>query len=107
MIQEAQTVTLAADWLEESSDVTAPPMTTTVTSGLCISGNAVTGNTTVDWGHYWAQPTYWNVSYTTPTKIRLKMSEVEKLRAAAKRDKALREVLEKFGPHIEVEVDFG
>ena len=34
------------------------------------------------------------------------MSDVEKLRAAAKKDKALKKVLEKIGPHIEVEVDF-
>ena len=40
-------------------------------------------------------------------KIRLTMSDVEKLREAAKADKALKKVLAKIGPHIEVEVDFG
>ncbi len=50
-------------------------------------------------------PTYWG-NYWQHTKIRLKLSEVEHLRAAARTDKKLRKVLKKFAPYIEVEVDF-
>jgi len=53
---------------------------------------------------YYYHDTYW---WPTLQKVRLKMSEVETLRRAAKKDKALKKVLEKIGPHIEVEVDFG
>ncbi len=42
----------------------------------------------------------------TPSKITLKLSEIERLRSAAKKDKALREILQKFTGHIEIEVDF-
>ena len=49
--------------------------------------------------HYWP-------NWKETVKIRLTMSDVEKLRAAAKKDKTLKKVLQKIGPHIEVEVDF-
>ena len=52
---------------------------------------------------YYSDYSWW----TKVEKIRLKMSEVEKLREAAKKDKELKKVLAKIGPHIEVEVDFG
>jgi hypothetical protein len=59
---------------------------------------------------------YWYPYYTPITpqtwitvdtgRIRLTMAEVEALRVAAKRDKALKATLEKFTEHIEVIVDF-
>lgn len=65
-----------------------------------------TDNLTGDW---WT-PTYPSYWYTYPTyserKIRLKLSEVERLREAARGDEGLREILQKFSPHIEIEVDF-
>jgi hypothetical protein len=55
--------------------------------------------------------TYWYPYYTPywgdRRPIRLTMAEVERLRVAAKKDKALRETLEKFTDHIEVIVNFG
>jgi hypothetical protein len=45
-------------------------------------------------------------TYTEPRKIRLKLSEVERLREAAREDEALKAVLQKFTGHIEIEVDF-
>jgi hypothetical protein len=38
--------------------------------------------------------------------VRLKLSEVETLRAAARKDKHVREVLNKLARLIEIEVDF-
>lgn len=70
-------------------------------SGAC--NNYVSG-----WwyGDYW-YPYYRPVWTTVHRPIRLTMAEVERLRVAAKKDKALRETLEKFTDHIEVIVDFG
>jgi len=39
-----------------------------------------------------------------PRPIRLTSAEVDRLRLAAKRDAKLKAVLQKFTPHIEVEV---
>lgn len=50
-------------------------------------------------------PTY---TYTGPTnRIRLTMTEVERLRTRAKKDKQLRDILAKFTDSIEVTIDFG
>jgi hypothetical protein len=38
--------------------------------------------------------------------IKLTLTEVEVLREAARKDKKVREVLRKFTPQIEIEVDF-
>lgn len=72
-----------------------------------------TSSTTVSWWPHWvpdttsARPlTYWYETKQAPRPIRLKLSEVERLRVAAKGDDDLRAVLQKFAPHIEIEVDF-
>ena len=60
----------------------------------------------------WTYPIYTptttttNWTYTHPSKIRLKLSEVERLRAVAKKDAGVRAILQKFSPLIEIEVDF-
>lgn len=49
-------------------------------------------------GYYYTWP--------TPSKVRLTLTEVERLRDAAKDNDDLKAVLRKFTPHIEIEVDF-
>lgn len=102
---QGQTVTalaLNANWT--NADVTlANPSNIGVLSN-CGSGYF--------WNNYWYpyyQPLYVGpvVEYRDRRPIRLTMTEVERLRVAAKKDKALRETLEKFTDHIEVIVDFG
>jgi hypothetical protein len=57
--------------------------------------------------HGWHYPYLYVPTFVTGTaKIRLRLSEVERLREAARTDEALRTTLNKFTPHIEVEVDF-
>ena len=75
-------------------------------TSACIvptDGNWWTVPTTTDW---YTLPYYPSYTYTWPAKIRLTLSEVEHLRKLAKKDAALRETLEKFAPHIDIEVDF-
>lgn len=56
---------------------------------------------------WYPQDSAWSGTLRTePRKIRLKLSEVERLRMAAKEDNKLREILQKFTGHIEIEVDF-
>lgn len=64
----------------------------------------------------WYDGTYWYPYYRPIVKtvevevwrpIKLTMAEIEGLRVAAKKDKALKATLEKFTNHIEVIVDFG
>lgn len=57
-----------------------------------------------NWRPYYERRYPW--IYQPTTKIRLKLSEVEYLRKLCEDDKKLRETMEKFAPHIEVEVDF-
>ena len=108
------TTSLPVNWLEMAI-VDYEPSTTacdTVTGGSINAGFWTNGNV-------WDYGVPYTVPYTEPTyyyhywpnwketvKIRLTMTDVEKLRAAAKKDKTLKKVLQKIGPHIEVEVDF-
>lgn len=52
--------------------------------------------------HYWYP---WKTTEYIDRKIRVKLSELDTLRKAAKGDDKLKEVLKKFTPLIEVEVD--
>ena len=82
----------------------------TVPSVTYVGGTESIGNTIVvsdDWTGTNCYPYYsYYPWWPSIQKVRLTMSDVEKLRAAAKKDNALKKVLEKIGPHIEVEVDF-
>jgi hypothetical protein len=82
------TTAAPADWLDRSNP--------TVDVGFV-------GNNSASWYPY---TTGWVQTYTEPRKIRLKLSEVERLREAAREDEALKAVLQKFTGHIEIEVDF-
>jgi len=90
---------LNADWLNQSRTI----------AGDTITNDTVylTGNCYNPWPWWYVQPVSYPVYYPVPAgKIRLTLSEVDALRAAAKKDKKLREALAKFTDHIEVEVDF-
>lgn len=78
-------------WLDQSF-----PVNTTATNYLTTSGCAGT----------WTNGMYWYYPVTDHRPIKLGLSEVEKLRSAAKRDAKLKKILEKFTDQIEVVVDF-
>jgi len=101
---ETGALVLASDWLGDT------PHTTTTVGGM-INGSTTTygdtfdSTTTVYTYPWWATHYYYH--YDTPRRpIKLKLSEVEKLRKAAKADAKLKEILQKFTDHIEITVDF-
>ncbi len=63
-----------------------------------------------DWPYPWTYPIYPNYwggcTHDMVDKIDLKLSEVNKLCAFAKKDKKIREILNKLAPAIKLEVDF-
>lgn len=75
------------------------------TSAVYLSNNWLDAAQMSNGVYGWTTPTYSWTSYVTQ-KVRLKLSEVERLRDAAKADKKLRDVLNKLAPAIEIEVDF-
>lgn len=95
---EAMIGYLNGNWLNEGT-ATASMITTGVTSTASYYDPTM-----------WPYPTTYPVYVTTATParpIRLTMSEVERLRKAARADDKLRDVLAKFTDQIEVVVDFG
>lgn len=92
-----QTVYPTENWLSFSNNDGTTGATLTVGSTNTLTGD-------------WWTPTYPSYWYTYPTyserRIRLKLSEVERLREVARKDEGVREILQKFSPHIEIEVDF-
>lgn len=87
---EVQSLALDNDWL-------------TTTGGSETFTNF--HNTVYPW--YYNPWPYQTITTTWPsTEIVLKMSEVERLRVAAKDDKKVKKILEKFTHLIRVEVDF-
>ena len=87
-----------SDWIEGA---TAPAMAMTV-SQPSVSANYVDGA----WYPVTSRISYWPYIVETHRPITLKLSEVERLRAAARKDKALKAILQKFTPQIAIEVDF-
>lgn len=88
----SNTLALSANWLNTSNVAYGDPVQTTVGYS----------NSMYPW-YYAPTVTTWYPA----TRIRLTMTEVERLRAAAKKDTKLRETLAKFTDCIEVVVDFG
>lgn len=90
---------LNANWLSTTTDAYQ------TSNNISYGGDFPSVN-----GWWWAGYYYPYITqyfgHPTPAKIRLTLSEVERLRAAAKKDKALKATLQKFTPHIEIEVDF-
>lgn len=86
-------------WLDVSSGEVQPWRIST-------TGSIQIGNNNGWWyaGDYYPYVTYRTV--LAPAKIKLKLSEVERLREVARADEAVRATLQKFTAHIEIEVDF-
>lgn len=94
------TLAVTSEWLNANGS----------TAGSLVGGTTTNCNlpwnpTPVQWP-YWGWPTYY-YSYSGPSRpIKLTLSEVERLRAAAKRDAKLKAILAKFTDLIEITVDF-
>ena len=94
-------------WLDGAPTAVAG---TTNCSGYPYNGGSGGGTAGSSWrytsyGYWW--PDYYPVYTASPTRpIKLKMSEVERLRKAAKDDPKLKAILNKFTEQIEIEVDF-
>ncbi len=88
----SQTMALSSNWLDGMSFPS--------TSGMELTGTY--GSTSF----YYYPPEPWHYQLWETTKIDLKLSEVEILRATAKKNKKLKSILNKFSPYIRVEVDF-
>ena len=86
---------LNANWLATD--------TVTTTASTLDGTNSNYANITYDW----CAPYYhWSGWHGYSPKIKLGFSEVNRLRKAAKADKNLKAILEKFTDHIEIVMDF-
>lgn len=97
---------LKAGWLEAKTSHNATGM-----ASIGSAANRLGSSTTTTSGLAYYQtawyPSQWYYGPTADRRpIRLGMSEVEKLRSAAKRDAKLKKILEKFTDQVEVTVDF-
>jgi len=91
------------------TDTTITPTFAHNANTATVLNNAQSGYFVGEYWYPYYQPIYPTRTYLTVNeigRIRLTMAEVEALRVAAKRDKALKATLEKFTEHIEVIVDF-
>lgn len=97
-----ETLTVASNWLD--TDQTAKWSTSDFTGDNitieCVKSNSCYQTN----GYYYPYLGYWTYNYAP--KIQLKLSEIEKLRKAAKEKPELKDILNKFTAHIEVIVDF-
>jgi hypothetical protein len=93
---DTQVMACSGNWLD---------YTPTTTSGSAIN-TTITTASVFGYGYYtYASPYYW-VTPSDARPIKLKMSEVEILRKAAKDDPKLKAILNKFTNQIEIAVDF-
>lgn len=103
MTTDLQSYSLTAGWLDQTRPKDAANDSGgTLTAGVAVNTTAYSQNTSGGWSpnDWYYQP------FTAHCPIKLSMSEVEKLRQAAKRDAKLKAILEKFTDQIEVIVDF-
>jgi len=96
---------LPADWLSSrklkvQDALNGNGTDNTFTIGAQLGGGGTSTNCVTYTNPQW----YGYYGYRYP--VTLKLSEVEKLRAAAKKDKKLKDILTKFTGHIQIEVDF-
>jgi len=70
------------------------------------TGGEIHPNTTVTNAMNCSYLTVWPNWYSYPVRIVLKLSEVEHLRKICKNNAKLKEILNRFTPYIEVQVDF-
>lgn len=99
---QTQTLAVTGDWLNANGSATGSLVGGTANCNFPDHWNP---SITVNWPYY-GWPSYY-VSYSGPSRpIKLTLSEVERLRAAAKRDAKLKAILAKFTDQIEITVDF-
>lgn len=99
-----QTAALKTGWLD-AQPTSTPNLSVTANAGSLLNGTAT--NYCYQTAYWPNGNTYWYYYPTVERRpIRLGLSEVEKLRSAAKRDAKLKKILEKFTDQIEVAVDF-
>ena len=101
------------NWLESGMNASDVTMTGCQTS---VSGQALQTLTNSDYyngwqGAQWCYPTYYPYYYPVyqalPSRpIKLALSEIERLRKAARADEKLKSILAKFTDLIEITVDF-
>lgn len=96
-------VALNSNWLDTQT-------VANVTNACITTGDYVPIQTTLTIGgtYYWPyQQWSYPVYVSSPSRpIKLTLSEIERLRKAARADKALKSILSKFTDQIEITVDF-
>jgi hypothetical protein len=93
---QTQTLALTSNWLDSDTNGAA---TTSNHTGF-LTGSYQYYPYTCNW---WTYPVY----VQSPERpIKLTLSEIDRLRKAAKADKALKSILAKFTEQIEITVDF-
>lgn len=105
------TVALNVGWLDTDAAIdpkaaTVATFTANTVIPLTVGGAYTNTNTALPLNTNYYSHALWYYPYTGQRPIRLGMSEVAKLRQAAKRDAKLKAILEKFTDQIEVVVDF-
>ncbi len=100
------TLACSNNWLDAAPQAGMTNASHTGGTTLAV-GQAFLGQSTncIDYGyHHWP---YYNLTVTSPARpIKLLLSEVERLRKAAKADEKLKAILQKFTSQIEITVDF-
>lgn len=105
---EAKVLALQTNWLDTGSGtITTTTIGDTISSGTTTIGYSDTGNWIYpNWYYPWP---HWHNCYdcgSDEKPIKLTFTEVEFLREKAKRNKQLKEILQKFTDYIQIEVDF-
>ena len=102
------TVALNSQWLDSSVPLSANFSNASPTVASCTNAQANCTTTTLAYPAYpQYQPGIWWYPYEGPSRpIRLTLSEIARLKAAAKRDAKLKAILAKFTDQIEITVDF-
>ncbi len=95
-----QSLAVSNEWL---NDLVPDTSTHTVSSSLTVGDTFTLGNGCYQTCVY---PSYYYWTTPAPRPIKLTMSEVERLRKAARADGKLKSILAKFTDQIEVVVDF-
>lgn len=105
-----QNLGLTQDWLQDGAQSMNAMNTTSGGGGCGTTTGAIAQLTTGStWyypntGNHW--PNYVYFAPPSPRPIKLAMSEVDRLRKAAKADEKLKAILAKFTDQIEIVVDF-
>lgn len=105
---DGNTANIGSDWLDATGSVglllNSQSEIKANTKGLTLGSiSNLAANNCYQGGPYY--PSYTYVS-SYPIKVRLALSEIERLRKAAKADDKIKAILAKFTNHIEIAVDF-